>query len=85
MAEAEYIESSKPCSQNKEEKSTPPPLPWKAIFTSVPFLALTFAHVANNAGWSVPKFFLFGNSFLSLFLFIKKTVNYPLQNLIPRI
>jgi hypothetical protein len=55
VAEAEYIESSKPCSQSKDEKSAPPPLPWKAIFTSVPFLTLCFAHFANNAGWLVPS------------------------------
>jgi hypothetical protein len=53
-AEAEYIEACKPASQSKEEeKSAPPPLPWKSIFTSVPFLTLCFAHTANNTGWSV--------------------------------
>ena len=26
-------------------------VPWMKMFTSVPFLALTFSHFCNNFGW----------------------------------
>lgn len=35
----------------KEAGAAKPPAPWKAIFTSPAFLALTFAHACNNFGW----------------------------------
>ncbi|KAB7495755.1 Sialin [Armadillidium nasatum] len=46
-AEKEYLEKSK--SPAKTKKS--PPLPWKSILTSVPFLAIIIAGLGNNWGF----------------------------------
>jgi len=35
----------------KEAGAAKPAVPWKAIFTSPCFMALTFAHACNNFGW----------------------------------
>jgi ACS family sodium-dependent inorganic phosphate cotransporter len=40
--------------EKKRDESKPAPklaVPWKDIFTSVPFWALTFTHTLNNFGW----------------------------------
>jgi len=48
-AEAEYIAASQP-KQGKSDAAKPP-VPWRKILSSVPFLTLAVCHFCNNFGW----------------------------------
>ena len=37
--------------EEEEDRQTKPPIPWRAIATSVPFWALLVSHMANNFAW----------------------------------
>lgn len=48
--EKDYIRNS--LGQNKnDEHDEQPPIPWRAIFTSPPFIAILVAHFCSNVGW----------------------------------
>jgi ACS family sodium-dependent inorganic phosphate cotransporter len=54
--------------KNDGKKPKGPPVPWKAIATSVPFIALTITHTLNNFGWymllvELPSFMASGLGF----------------------
>ncbi|XP_031618770.1 putative inorganic phosphate cotransporter [Contarinia nasturtii] len=46
--ERNYINSSLGSNEHEEEK---PPVPWRRVLTSAPFLAILVAHTCSNWGW----------------------------------
>lgn len=47
--ERDFINSQ--LGQQDANISRKPPVPWKKVFTSIPFLAILIAHVCSNWGW----------------------------------
>lgn len=49
--ERHFINSSLGSSDKSTEAEAKPPVPWRRVFTSLPFLAILVAHTCSNWGW----------------------------------
>ncbi|XP_012266659.2 putative inorganic phosphate cotransporter isoform X2 [Athalia rosae] len=51
QGEKDYIATSLGQSQSKAGTKKKPPVPWRQVITSLPFLAILVSHVCSNFGW----------------------------------
>lgn len=49
--ERNYINTSLGSSDKPEHAEPKAPVPWRRVFTSLPFLAILVAHTCSNWGW----------------------------------
>lgn len=49
--ERNYINTSLGSSDKAEQDEVKPPVPWRRVLTSMPFLAILVAHTCSNWGW----------------------------------
>lgn len=49
--ERNYINSSLGSKDISEHEESKAPVPWRRVFTSLPFLAILVAHTCSNWGW----------------------------------